>query len=339
MHSVSGFVPLVGDEAGLLVGDGIRYRAEDLVAGSVPCLLTECEPLPARGGRSGGRPDIMVAHPTRWDAHAIAALRDALDYAGLDDIALVSDAEATSAWYESEIADRPGQLVGIYHVDDAGVTVSLNRSGVPAGKAFRYTDRSGSPASQLATALGAFGWLPENLDAVVVTADGVVARDNTAIRSVAETISSKLAVHCVIGPGPEQTAALGAAIRATGFNPTTHRQTPIGLPPSYDITEVIQAIVDDRPAPDAAADPSVTTAATTPAQHGGTTEAAAVATRTAASSDSPASDSGSPGSGPSDAGTADPVAASSSSRVPVWALVAALVVVVAGAGVGAAVLL
>ncbi|BAH48856.1 hypothetical protein [Rhodococcus opacus] len=243
-HTVSGFLPRVGDPAGVAVGDGSRYRAEDLVAGAMRCLLRECEPLPDHGGRTGGAPDIMATYPTRWDSAAVAALRDALDYADMSYLSLVSDAEAAAAWFESEIAERPGQLVGIYHVDDTGSTVALIRSGVEAGKAFRFSS-GGSPTAQIATALGAFGWLPGNLDAVVVTGDGLIARDSAAVHGFAATIGEKFDVRCVVGPGPEQTSALGAAIRAAGFNPTTHKVTPIGLPPSYDVTEVIDAVVGE----------------------------------------------------------------------------------------------
>ncbi|EID77681.1 MULTISPECIES: hypothetical protein [Rhodococcus] len=243
-HTVSGFLPRVGDPAGVAVGNGSRYRAEDLVAGAMRCLLRECEPLPDHGGRTGGAPDIMATYPTRWDSAAVAALRDALDYADMSYLSLVSDAEAAAAWFESEIAERPGQLVGIYHVDDTGATVALIRSGVEAGKAFRFSS-GGSPTAQIATALGAFGWLPSNLDAVVVTGDGLIARDSATIHGFATTVGEKFGVRCVVGPGPEQTAALGAAIRAAGFNPTTHKVTPIGLPPSYDVTEVIDAVVGE----------------------------------------------------------------------------------------------
>lgn len=256
-HTVSGFLPRVGDPAGVAVGDGSRYRAEDLVAGAMRCLLRECEPLPDHGGRTGGAPDIMAAYPTRWDSAAVAALRDALDYADMSYLSLVSDAEAAAAWFESEIAERPGQLVGIYHVDDTGATVALIRSGVEAGKAFRFSS-GGSPTAQIATALGAFGWLPSNLDAVVITGDGLIARDSAAIHGFANTVGEKFGVRCVVGPGPEQTAALGAAIRAAGFNPTTHRVTPIGLPPSYDVTEVIDAVVGEPV-------PSTSTTASRPA--------------------------------------------------------------------------
>lgn len=242
-QSVSGFLPRVGDPAGVTTKDGSLFRAEDIVAGAMRCLLRECEPLPDHGGRTGGAPDIMATYPTKWDLTAVEALRDALDFADLSYVSLMSDAEATATWFESEIAERPGKLVGIYHVDDTGATVGLVRSGVAAGKAFRFASSvDSSPTSRIATALGAFGWLPANLDAVVVTGDGLVARDSTAIAAIAETVGTKFAVRCVVGPGPEQTAALGAAIRAAGFNPTTHRVTPIGLPPSYDVTEVIDAV-------------------------------------------------------------------------------------------------
>ncbi|MDV7242109.1 MULTISPECIES: hypothetical protein [Rhodococcus] len=260
-HTVSGFLPRVGDPAGVALADGTRYRAEDLVAGAMRCLLRECEPLPDHGGRTGGAPDIMASYPTRWDSTAVAALRDALDYADMSYLSLVSDAEAAAAWFESEIAERPGQLVGIYHVDDTGATVALIRSGVEAGKAFRFAS-GGTPSAQIATALGAFGWLPSNLDAVVVTGDGLIARDAAAIRGFATSVSEKFDVRCVVGPGPEQTAALGAAIRAAGFNPTTHRVTPIGLPPSYDVTEVIDAVVGE-PLPAAAETPRGSAARTT----------------------------------------------------------------------------
>ena len=220
-QSVSGFLPHVGDPAGVTTKDGSLFRAEDIVAGAMRCLLRECEPLPDHGGRTGGAPDIMAAYPTKWDATAVDALRDALDFADLSYVSLMSDAEATATWFESEIAERPGKLVGIYHIDDTGATVALVRSGVAAGKAFRFAaSADSSPTSRIATALGAFGWLPANLDAVVVTGDGLIARDSTAIAAIADTVGTKFDVHCVVGPGPEQTAALGAAIRAAGFNPT-----------------------------------------------------------------------------------------------------------------------
>ncbi|MGC0364973.1 hypothetical protein ABH922_002957 [Rhodococcus sp. 27YEA15] len=237
-ESWSGFVGRVGDPAGVPGTAETRYRAEDLVATSIRCLLQECEPLPDRGGRSGGAPDIVATYPSRWDSSTAAILRDSLVYAGLERVTLVSDAEAVSAWFESEIAALAGTLIGIYHVDDTGAAVTLVRSGVAAGRAFGFAGDSSAPSARLATALGAFGWIPENLDAVIVTGDGEPATDKAAMMSIAAGIAEKLGVRCELGPGPEQSAALGAAILAAGFTSSSHEIVPIGLPPSHDVTEV-----------------------------------------------------------------------------------------------------
>ncbi|MDJ0405484.1 hypothetical protein QNA23_18465 [Rhodococcus erythropolis] len=251
-ESWSGFVGRVGDPSGVSGTADTRYRAEDLVATSIRCLLQECEPLPDRGGRSGGAPDIVATYPSRWDSSTAALMQDSLVYAGLARVTLVSDAEAVSAWFESEIAALAGTLIGIYHVDDTGAAVTLVRSGVAAGRAFGFAGDGSSPSSRLATALGAFGWMPENLDAVVVTGDGEPATDKAAMMSIAAGIAEKLGVRCELGPGPEQSAALGAAILAAGFTSTSHTIVPIGLPPSHDVTEVFDTLGREKVAAETA---------------------------------------------------------------------------------------
>ncbi len=241
--TVTGFVARVGDPEGVAASDGTRYRAEDVVASAMRSLVRECEPLPTFGGRDGGTPTVVASYPSMWEADQIADLRNSLNYSGLGELSLLSDAEAVCAWFESEVSAKPGQLIGTYHVDDAGATVTLVRSGVSSGRSFRFAaSRGSSPTAQLSTALGAFGWLPSNLDAVVVTGDGIVARDVVALRGVADALATKFGVHVVVGPGPEQAAALGAAIVAAGFRSATRPNKPIGLPPSYDVTEVLTAI-------------------------------------------------------------------------------------------------
>ncbi|GAA3176786.1 hypothetical protein GCM10020255_068420 [Rhodococcus baikonurensis] len=79
-----------------------------------------------------GSPDIVATYPSRWDSSTAALMKDSLVYAGLERVTLVSDAEAVSAWFESEIAALAGTLIGIYHVDDTGAAVTLVRSGVAA---------------------------------------------------------------------------------------------------------------------------------------------------------------------------------------------------------------
>ncbi|MEU5841101.1 hypothetical protein [Rhodococcus sp. NPDC047139] len=241
-RTIAGFLTRVGDASGITASDGRTYRAEDAMATAIHCLLRECHPLPTFGGMDkDSDPGYAATYPSHWDPSTVATLRAALDYADLRHVDLVSDAQAAAAWYASEISETPGQLVGVFHLDDGGSTVTLVRSGVPAGKAYRTPAQgSPSPAAQLATALGSFGWMPSNLEAVVVMGDGLVARDRTHIKEIANSLATKLTVRSLVGPGPEQTAALGAAILAAGFTPA--RETPkarIGLPPSYDATDVL----------------------------------------------------------------------------------------------------
>ncbi|MBH0123321.1 hypothetical protein I0Q12_29060 [Rhodococcus sp. CX] len=241
-RTLAGFLARVGDPAGVTASDGRVYRAEDAMATAIQCLLNETEPLPKFGGADdGSEPGYTATYPSHWDSDAVASLRAALDYADLRHVDLASDAQGAATWYASEISETPGQLIGVFHIDDAGSTVTLVRSGVPAGKAFRIpTKGAPSPASQLATALGSFGWLPPNLDAVVVMGDGIVARDRSYIQEIANSIATKLMVRTLVGPGPEQTAALGAAILAAGFVPAREtKRARIGLPPSYDETDVL----------------------------------------------------------------------------------------------------
>ncbi|NLU63686.1 hypothetical protein HCA61_15630 [Rhodococcus sp. HNM0563] len=240
-RTLSGFLSRVGDPGGIAASDGRVYRAEDAMATAVHCLLNECHPLPTFGGMDRDTdPGYTATYPSHWDPTRVSVLRAALDYAELRHVDLVSDAQGAATWYASEISETPGLLIGVYHVDDAGSTVTLVRSGVPAGKAFRVTAKGApSPAAQLATALGAFGWMPDNLDAVVVMGDGLIARDRSHIQDIANSLATKLMVRSLVGPGPEQTAALGAAILATGFTPAREKKARIGLPPSYDRTDVL----------------------------------------------------------------------------------------------------
>ncbi len=323
ISTVSGFVAHVGSPDGVATSDGTRYRAEDVLASAMRSLVRECEPLPTFGGMDGGAPRIVACYPSMWEPDHVADLRNSLNYAGLNEVSLVSDAEASCAWFESEVSEKPGQLIGSYHVDDAGSTVTLVRSGTSSGRSFRFAaGRGSSPTAQLSSALGAFGWLPSNLDAVVVTADGLVARDDVALRGLADALAGKFGVHVVVGPGPEQAAALGAAILAAGFRSPTRPNKRIGLPPSYDVTEVLTAIREALPpeelteaageqGADASAVVAVTGVVTAEVESAADSETVEVAASAAES----AGDS-----------------AGAGSRLLLWVLLALLVVAVAAAG-------
>ncbi|MBF6068929.1 hypothetical protein IU443_13270 [Nocardia farcinica] len=86
-HSITGFVAKVGDPAGIPVDDGEAYRAEDLVATALFCLINlTTEHL-------SGAAEFYATHPGTWPAPLVQALREALDYLGLRSVVLVSEAD------------------------------------------------------------------------------------------------------------------------------------------------------------------------------------------------------------------------------------------------------
>jgi len=86
-HTISGFVSQLGDPAGIPVDDGEAYRAEDLVATALFCLINlTTEHL-------AGAAEFFATHPGTWPAEYVQALREALDYLGLKSVVLVSEAD------------------------------------------------------------------------------------------------------------------------------------------------------------------------------------------------------------------------------------------------------
>lgn len=206
--SFTDFVDRLGRSNGVRANDGALSRAEDLVATAMECLIADA------GTMIGDENYTVVAsHPTDWPPSTVALLRNALDYVGLRHVSLISDAEAAAAWFESQVAHQTGRLVAVYHIDPHGSTVTLVRSGVVAGKAFRFAEGDApSVSAQLSAALGAFGWLVTNLDAIVVTLDETV--DTSAAQIVTQSIKAGLGVRCALAPDPHQTMVRGAALAA-----------------------------------------------------------------------------------------------------------------------------
>ncbi len=206
--SFTDFVGSIGRSGGVRANDGSLSRAEDLVATAMECLIADAARL------IGDQPYTAVAtHPTEWPPSTVAVLRNALDYVGLRHVSLISDAEAAAAWYESQVAHQTGRLVAVHHIDPLGSTVTLVRSGVAAGKSFRFAEADApSVTAQLSTALGAFGWLVSNLDAIVVTVDEAI--DPTAAQLVAQSFKTGLGVRSALAPEPHQTMVRGAALAA-----------------------------------------------------------------------------------------------------------------------------
>ncbi|AYF77586.1 hypothetical protein D7D52_31475 [Nocardia yunnanensis] len=90
-HSIRGFVGAVGDPAGLPVDDGEAYRAEDLMATAVFCLIGQA------AEHLNGPAEFYLTHPTGWPDTHIRALREALDYLGLKSVVLVAERDLPPA--------------------------------------------------------------------------------------------------------------------------------------------------------------------------------------------------------------------------------------------------
>lgn len=87
---VSGFVEHVGDPEGFRADDGDAYRAEDLLATAMFCLITEL------GDRIDDSTRINASYPPDWSDTTVASVRDSLDYLGLGRVTLIRGAAAGS---------------------------------------------------------------------------------------------------------------------------------------------------------------------------------------------------------------------------------------------------
>ncbi|MFF3221794.1 hypothetical protein ACFYV7_03270 [Nocardia suismassiliense] len=90
-HAITGFALAVGDPAGISVDDGEAYRAEDLVATALFCLIN------LTADHLNGPAEFYATHPGDWPREYVQALRDALDYLGLRSVLLVSEADLPGA--------------------------------------------------------------------------------------------------------------------------------------------------------------------------------------------------------------------------------------------------
>ncbi|HEY5854145.1 MAG TPA: hypothetical protein VIW24_08875 [Aldersonia sp.] len=83
-RTATDFVDRIGDPDGIVLDDGIAYRAEDLLATAVFCLLD--------GFPEDFSPDdaaLALAHPQDWTSDKVAAVIESLNYLGLRGVSLV----------------------------------------------------------------------------------------------------------------------------------------------------------------------------------------------------------------------------------------------------------
>ncbi|WP_278261876.1 hypothetical protein [Nocardia sp. AG03] len=86
-HSISGFVRAIGDPAGVDVDGGEAYRAEDLLATAMFCLIDQTTE------HLSGPAEFYATHPAQWSTEVVRGVREALDYLGLKSVALLGEDE------------------------------------------------------------------------------------------------------------------------------------------------------------------------------------------------------------------------------------------------------
>ncbi|MFI6433790.1 Hsp70 family protein [Rhodococcus oryzae] len=127
---ISGFAAHAGDPAGLVIGDGSAYLAEDLVATAMHSLVHEAaEAFPGLSEQ----PEIVATHPARWSDATAQSMRDALAHVGLAGVTLVPEPVAAVTWLEAAHGTLGDAIVAVFDLGGAGLDISLVRTGTDAG--------------------------------------------------------------------------------------------------------------------------------------------------------------------------------------------------------------
>ncbi|MGW4339501.1 hypothetical protein ACWEK5_42955 [Rhodococcus koreensis] len=213
---VAEFADRVGEV--LVAGDGRSYTAQDLIAAAAYCLLAEANPP--------GDVPIVLTYPAVYSPGVVAALRAALDGAGLGRVGLVAEPVAALACLKSEHGPLGDGLALVYDLDEDALDLTLVAFGAPhgpdpiVGQPLRSTEFGGhrragaersdvlAPSLELvADCLRVAGTAPEDVDVVVVPGD---AAANPAV----EDVLARLGRPVVCDPNPDSIVARGAAILA-----------------------------------------------------------------------------------------------------------------------------
>ncbi|MET4612335.1 actin-like ATPase involved in cell morphogenesis [Rhodococcus sp. PvR044] len=127
---ISGFAAHAGDPAGLVIGDGSAYLAEDLVATAMHSLVHEAaEAFPGLSEQ----PEIIATHPARWSDATTQSMREALAHVGLAGVTLVPEPVAAVTWLEAAHGTLGDAIVAVFDLGGAGLDISLVRTGTDAG--------------------------------------------------------------------------------------------------------------------------------------------------------------------------------------------------------------
>ncbi|KQU07226.1 hypothetical protein ASG56_06735 [Rhodococcus sp. Leaf7] len=125
---VDRFVTHVGDPAGVVSARGVPMRAEDLMATAMFLLLTEV----SDAGEDVTGITAGATHPRDWSSDRIDALRESLDFLGLQQVSL--HPESTSASATLGHADSRLASAVVAARAATGVPAAPTDSGAPARK-------------------------------------------------------------------------------------------------------------------------------------------------------------------------------------------------------------
>ncbi|WP_329415176.1 hypothetical protein OG563_20705 [Nocardia vinacea] len=168
-HSITGFASAVGDPAGISVDAGEAYRAEDLVATALFCLIN------VTAEHLNGAAEFYATYPAGWPSEYVLSLRDALDYLGLKSVLLVSE------------GDLPGS--------DA----------VAPDNAYAYDAARAALAAVLATPAGATPPDPSNAENSTVVTDVIPAVPTPEVQPQAYSAAMPVAAPLVAPTAVEAT--------------------------------------------------------------------------------------------------------------------------------------
>ncbi|WP_433523459.1 hypothetical protein ACQPZ2_42405 [Nocardia pseudovaccinii] len=186
-HSITGFASSVGDPAGISVDAGEAYRAEDLVATALFCLIN----LTAE--HLNGAAEFYATYPAGWPSEYVLSLRDALDYLGLKSVLLVSE------------GDLPGS--------DA----------VAPELAYAYDAARAALAAVLATPAGATPPDPSNAENSTVVTDVIPAVPTPEVQPQAYSAAMPVATPLIAATAVEATTAAPPS----AATPKKDRGTPL----------------------------------------------------------------------------------------------------------------
>ncbi|MFC4374122.1 hypothetical protein ACFO5K_08385 [Nocardia halotolerans] len=276
-HSIDGFVRAIGDPAGVDVDGGEAYRAEDLLATAMFCLIDLTTEL------LSGPAEFYATHPAQWTPEVVRGVREALDYLGLKSVALLGEDELPPP---AEGAD-PGKTFATSAAEAALVAVLATPAGTTppdptvTETAQAETDVMPALASPVVTAQAYSAALPvaQQFPTKAMAEVGPVAAAVPAPASPRNRTPLLIAAAAVIGlllggvavsvalrdAEPTAPPSITDAQPETSHHPTSTPALP-PPPPVEPTTEAPAAPPAAEPAPEPTPDPTTTEAppSTTP---------------------------------------------------------------------------